>query len=143
MGERGAALFRHAHHLRIARVRCDLRVDLAFVGGRFAGDQREVFLLHGIVLKLVGEVALGCGVLGEEQDAGRVLVEAVDDADSRVDESGRGEVELRADLLERAGGFGTAGDRGEAGRLVDGDEVGGVEEDFEGWGLGHVCWCNS
>ena len=58
-------------------------IDHAFGGGHLALDQGEVALDHAVRLHLRGELGVGFGVLGDDQQPGRILVEAVDDAGTR------------------------------------------------------------
>lgn len=130
-GQGGASMAGDAHAELVGGVRADGGVDGAGGAAGASFDEGEVLLLDGVVLELVGEVALGGGVEGEEQDAGGVLVEAVDDADAGVGGAGAGEAELLGEELEDGGGLATAGDHGDSGGLVDGDEVVGTVEEGE------------
>jgi hypothetical protein len=67
-------VFGDVHAVFVSGVRGEGGVDVAGVFGGAAVDEGEVLLLDHIVLELVGEMALGVGVLGEEEDAGGLLV---------------------------------------------------------------------
>jgi hypothetical protein len=129
-GAGGAAVLGDDHELGVIGARGEGGVDFAGGIAGAADDQGEVFLLDRVVLELVGEVALGVDVLGEEEDAGGVLVEAVDESEAGVGSAGGGEGELVAELFEDAGGFGAAGNCRQGRGLGDGEEVGGVEKNI-------------
>ena len=83
---------------------------------------------------------LGFGREADDQEAGRVHVEAMDD------EGSSGARDHLADAADDAVGLVStfAGDGEEAGGLVDDDVAAGLVEDAEGgheWRLGDVWWC--
>ena len=133
-----AGVFDDGHALGIGGMRREGGVDDAFIFQRPAADEGEVFFLDRVVLELVGEVLLGGSIECEEEDAGGVLVEAMDDADARVFAAGGGDVQLAAELFEDGIGFGAAGDGGEISGFVDGDGGGMTPEDFKGLRQGFV-----
>ena len=61
-------------------MKADRLLDIVAVALGNAVDQREVFFLHAAVLELESELVMDALVLGDDQKAGRVAVEAVDDA---------------------------------------------------------------
>ena len=127
-----AGVFDDGHAPGIGRMRRERGVDDAFVFERSAADEGEIFFLDGIVLELVGEVLLGRAIECEEENAGGVLVEAMDDADARVLGSRGRKVQLRGDLFQDGIGFCPAGNGGQIGGFVDGDGGRMMPEDFEG-----------
>ena len=82
-----AAVLRRAdrHLLADGRVEADRPLDVVAVALRDAVDQRQVFLVDLALLELQRQPAVGQVVLDDDQQAGGVAVEAVDDAraDSR------------------------------------------------------------
>jgi hypothetical protein len=83
-------------------------------------------------------VPLRGDVLGEQQDAARVLVEAVDDPDAWVGVARAGQPELGREPLEDAVALVAAGDRRQARGFGDGNDVVVLVEDVEGR-FGHGC----
>ena len=79
-GRRGAALLDDGHALAVVRVAADGRVDDGFRWIDAAVHESEVLLLHRALLQLPREVDVGAVVLGDDEQAGGVLVQAVDDA---------------------------------------------------------------
>jgi len=120
LGERGPAVLGNVHAVA-GGVRREASVDGSIGGRGAAGDQGEVFLFDGVVLELVREVALGGKIFGEEEDAGGVFVETVDDSDAWVVGPRVGETKLSGQLLQDGSGFAAAGDGGKSRGLVDRD----------------------
>src|SRR5581483_7859236 len=83
---------------------------------RRADDGGPIDLARGLVAKGAGEMRGGGRGAGDQQDAARVLVEAVDQAWALV----AVEAQSVEELVDMAGGVG-ADLRGEARRLVDDD----------------------
>lgn len=99
-GAGGLAMAVEGHFAGAAIVGGDGGVDEAIGFGRSAVDQREVFLFHEIILELMGKMALGGQVLGQQQYAGGVFVEAMDDTQARVVRSGPGELQLSGEFFD-------------------------------------------
>ena len=98
----------------------DREVHDALVLGRRAVHAGEVGLLHRPRGEGGGEVALHALVLRHDDDAGRVLVEAVDDAGAvGADRLGQRAEVVDQRVGERAVGLSAAGVDGEARGLVD------------------------
>src|SRR5688500_12813576 len=89
---RPAGVFDNRHPPRICRMWREGGVDRTFLRPRPAADEGEVLLLDGVVLELVGKVLLRRAIQREEQHAGRVLIEAMNDADARIGITGSGQV---------------------------------------------------
>ncbi len=75
---RSAAVFDDRHSFFDRRMRADGRVDFALVCFGTSNNQGEIFLLHGVVLELMGKKSLNGGVPREDHHAGGVLVKAMD-----------------------------------------------------------------
>ena len=132
VGQRRSAVLQHRHaHLRIG-VRADRSVDFAFVRFRVSRNKHQVFLLHRVVLKLMREMPLRLDILGEEHHAAGVFVEAMDDAQARIGVATARKIQLRSEAFDQAVGFTAAGNGGQAGRLIDGDEIVVVVQKREG-----------
>jgi len=72
----------HRHAMAMHRMARDGAVDHPGQQRRHAGDEREVFLAQMPAGELLGQAAVGGVGLGDQQHAGRVLVEPVHDARS-------------------------------------------------------------
>jgi hypothetical protein len=122
VGRGGLASLRVDAHAAGAEL-ADRGVDPAAVGRGHAVDEGEVGLEDLAPVELAVEVAVGGGVLGEDDDAARAAVEAVD-----------GE-ELAGVMRAEEGGeaaLAGLGDRDDALGLVHGQEIAGFEEDWDG-----------
>ena len=99
---------------------------------RRALDERDVGLLDGAVLELLREGVVRGVVLRDEDDARRVAVEPVDDAGAQH-AADAGEIgAVREDRVdERAGRVAGRRMHRHAGRLVDDEHVGVLEQDVE------------
>ena len=102
-------------------------VDLAAVRGGDAVDEGEVGLADLAAVELGVEVAVGGGVLGEDDDAARAAVEAVD-GEELVGEAGAEEV--------GQAGLAGLGDGEDALGLVGGQKVVVLPENGDGGGIG-------
>jgi hypothetical protein len=94
-----------------------------------AGDKRNVFALHAARRELAHEIGLRFECLRHDQQAGRVLVEPVNDARARNRRELRRVMEER--VLQRSGAVAGAGMHDEPGRLVDHHERGVLVDDRE------------
>ena len=101
------------HAVFVFRIAADGEVDRAGFLERGAADEGEVFFDDGAGVELGGEMFVGFGGEGEEDDAGGVGVEAVDGEDVYA--------QFGFEEFEEAGGASAAGEDGEVGRFVDGD----------------------
>lgn len=115
-------------HGAVVDVGAQREVDEAVVGGDVALEERGVAFLHGAALEHHGEVALGLGREGDQQQAGSLHVEPVNDHGAR----GVREHAAHAgdDAVGLVGPF--SGNGEEAGWLVDDDEIRRVMEDGDG-----------
>ena len=115
------------HAVFVFGVAADGEVDGAGLLEWGTADEGEVFLGDGAVVELGGEVFVGFGGEGEEDEAGGVGVDAVDGA-------GDGTVEgfVGFEEVEEGGGAAAAGEDGELRGFVDGEECGVVVEDEVG-----------
>ena len=84
----------------------------------------------------MGEMALRVDVLGEEEHAARFLVEAMDDAETRVGGSSTRQSQLFRERFQNAVVLASSRDRRQSCGLADGDDVGVVVEDGEFGGQG-------
>jgi len=85
VGEGGAAIGSAGGHAGAAdEVACDRKVDGDVVFGDIAVDESEVGLGDLALGEHVAKLAVGAVVLGYEDDAAGLLVEAVDDAGAEV-----------------------------------------------------------
>ena len=82
-GDRAAAVRDDGHPLAVLRVAADRRLDPPDGGRHRALGEREVRLAHPARLELRHDAGLGRVVAGDDQQPGRVAVEAVDDARPR------------------------------------------------------------
>ena len=87
------------HPDRIVRIATQALLDRALGLGRYAEDEREVLLPYRRALELLRDRLLRGLVLGEQQDAARVHVDAVHRSDARVDVAAPRQAELLADRL--------------------------------------------
>jgi hypothetical protein len=114
----GPAFFRDGHFLAVDGMAADRELHGAGRLLRRAPDEGEVFLADGVGGKLRDERGVGLLVLGDDEDAGGVLVEAVDDAGA---EFATDALEIGA-MVEQGVDEGVGG---MAGRGMD-DEPGGL-----------------
>lgn len=95
-----------------------------------SADEGEIFLGDGACAELLGEVFLGGGGFGEEDEAGGVGVDAVDEEGLGF---GPGEGGVVPEEVEEVFGAAAAGEDGESRGFVDGEEsVVGVEDGVGG-----------
>jgi len=107
-----ASMFGNGHAVAVRGMPGKRSVDFAFAFLRAADDQGQIFLVNLPLLELVGNVPLGWRVLGQEQDAAGFLVQAMGDAEPRIDRAGARESRLPGEDLDKAVGFPAAGDGG-------------------------------
>ena len=119
----------------VGDVGADGEGDFAAFGGEGAVDEGDVAFVDLAVFELHGEVALGIGIEAEEEEAGGVHVEAVDDEGAgRVGDVG---ADARCGTILLVIAF--AGHGEEAGGFVDDRVAGGGGDDGEGeWQSGGV-----
>ena len=75
-----AVLLRNGHALAVARVAADGRIDRAAVLAEAAADDALIGAAQRVVAELGGKAPVGKVVLRHDEQAGRVAVDAVDDA---------------------------------------------------------------
>ena len=132
-GEGGAAFFRDGHFLAVDGMAADGEIDRAGGFGRGAPHEGEVFLLDGVGGELGDEGSDGLFVLGDDEDAGGVFVEAMDDAGAEfAADAGEIGAVVEKSVDEGVGGVAGGGVDDEAGGFVEDDEVGVFVEDVEG-----------
>jgi hypothetical protein len=107
--------------------------------GEATVEEGEVTFFYQAAAELVGQVEMGLVVLGDEDDTGGVLVEAVDDTGAQgAAHGGEASIVMEKSVDQRAAGPAGAGMDDEAGGLVDGDKVVIFIKNVEGniFGLG-------
>jgi hypothetical protein len=131
-GAGGAAFFRDGHFLAVDGMAADGEIDRAGGFGRGAPHEGEVFLLDGVGGELGDEGGDGLFVLGDDEDAGGVFVEAMDDAGAEFAADAARSVQWWRRALTRVSAAwpGGGGRRGRG--FVEDDEVGVFVEDVEG-----------
>jgi hypothetical protein len=107
-------------------------VDRAGLAGRTAAHEREVRLRDAATLEGEAERPVHLGVAGQQDDAGGLAVDPVDDPQPFL------ALGLEPPVERFVGGPVARGDHGEPGRLVDGEQVGGLEDHGDGH-RGGVC----
>jgi hypothetical protein len=112
-------------------------IDAAVCLFEGALDEGDVGLFDLTLAKGFTEFGVGEIGFGDEDDAGSVFIEAMDDAGAEgVAALGEGLAAAEERVDQSAAGIASAGVDGHAGGLVDGDEVVIFVEDFEGDGFG-------
>ena len=97
-----------------------------------APDERHVFLLDLAIVELPRQLAVRRVVLGDDHDAGRAAVEPVDDAGPQFAADAAQVVDVVQQRVDqRAVRVARRRVHHHAGRLVDDDDVGVLEEDVE------------
>ncbi len=129
-----AVLVEDSHVGAVDGMPADQGFDAAGYGAELAGHDGQVGLLHVARPERLLEPAAGLGVFGDDEDAGGVLVEAVDDAGAAVVLLGQEAFLVMVDEGVDEGSMGAVvgGVDDQAGRLVDDHDVVVLEEDFEG-----------
>jgi hypothetical protein len=119
----GAAVLGDGHLLFVGRVDGEGSGDLTAVFGGATRDEGEVLLLHEVVLELVGEVALRVFIFREEDEARRLFVDAMHDAEAGVTVAFVRKIQQPRELFEGARILPAPGYRRESWRFGDGDAV--------------------
>jgi hypothetical protein len=119
------------HSIALCRVWSNGSIDLAMVFARSTSDDCQIFFLDLIVLELGREVALGGDIFGEEHDAAGILVEAVNQAKTRVGGAGAGDAELAGEHLQKAIVLRATRDAGKVGRFCHRYYLRVVIEDYQ------------
>jgi len=131
-------------------------LDDALRGRGDAGGEGEVFLVDAAVLEIAAELVVGVWRFGDDEEAGGVFVEAVEEAEVAagaevLEEFAEEAIFEGEEAVEKGiGGVALAGLRDEAGGFVDDEEVGvfvkdgnedgGVGADGEGDRSGGCCF---
>ena len=138
-GERGlAAVGHHGHAFTVSPIAADRALDFALQGGRDAPAEGDVAAFQVAGGEGEGERVIGELGLGDDHDAGGVLVQPVHDAGALL---GADAAEARAAMGEQRVYQGVVGIAGggmhdQAGGLVEHNQVGVFVENGEGNGLG-------
>ena len=114
-------------------VKADRLLDVVTVALGHAVDQCQVFFLHAAVLELKSELVVNALVLGDDQEARRVAVEAVDDA-GPVFAGQRGKpIEMKLEGVDQGAAPVSSGRMGDhSGRLVDDGQILVFVDDLDG-----------
>ncbi|MEO5823375.1 MAG: hypothetical protein ABIT71_22965 [Vicinamibacteraceae bacterium] len=118
------------------RIAADAQVDPVARGARRAVDDREVILVDGAPRHRPGQRRVDGGRLGDQHDAGRLAIEAVDEVDAPAAPRVRQMREQR--VHQRAGWIPARRMHDQAGRLVDGQQRVVFIEDRERPGFGDM-----
>ena len=121
------------HLLPVIGRAANVRLDAADERARGAARDGEIGTLDIVGGEHVGEGGVGRFALGGDHDAGRILVEAVDDAGAGdAADAGESRAAMKEQGVDQRTTLGAArGVDDEAGRLVDDDEVFVLEDDVE------------
>ena len=120
-------------------MKADRLLDVVAVALGNAVDERQVFLLDAAKLELESELVMDALVLGDDQEAGRVAIEAVDDPGPILAGERREPVEVELERVDqRAAPVSPRGVRDHSRRLVDDGQMLVVVDDLdrEVFGLG-------
>ena len=126
-------VFHDRHLLTVIGRAADVRLDATDQWTRRAARDGQVGAFDVVGGEHVGEGGVGRFALGGDHDAGRILVEAVDDAGpSDAADAGESLAAMKEQGVDQRAALGAAGRvDDEAGRLVDDDEVFVLEDDIE------------
>jgi hypothetical protein len=131
------AVVEDGHALAVDGVAADEVLLAAFVFGWDAVDDGEVGFGDATVGEGFGEAAVGAVVLGDDDAAGGVFVEAMDDAGAGFTaDAGEVVAVMEEGVDEGAVGVAGGGVDDEAGGFVDDEDVAVLIEDFDGDVLG-------
>jgi len=83
-GDRRLAMLGDGHAIAFARMRGERQFDFPLALPGLADNDGEIFLLHQIILKLMGKMPLGVDVFRHQQHAAGVFIEPMHDTQPRV-----------------------------------------------------------